>query len=231
MYCFKIRAVSRVLAQVPSGYMLTDVFLQLDRKMNRNLFQPNPKEGEDRMKLAGIEACKCKKLIGALRALWRSSPSSYCDRMQDLKATLQASPTKPGTGSDDDEPAGGDLSDDGAGNEHEGDDSEQGEGEESERGEGEESERGEGEESECEGHDPESGHGDGVPADDGESEHGSLSAKTLELPGNGSSPEMVSSSQESAESESGVVGDSQVSDGWLGRAYMAGNAMDAQYLF
>ena len=46
------------------------------------------------MRVAGREALKCKRLIGALRSLWRSSKESHDDRVHHLKTFLRASPTR-----------------------------------------------------------------------------------------------------------------------------------------
>lgn len=58
--------------RVPSGFFVTDTFLFLDRLWSGKLLIPQ-EEGDCKKTLACQEAKKLKNLIGALRALWRSS--------------------------------------------------------------------------------------------------------------------------------------------------------------
>ena len=44
--------------------------------------------------LASDEATKLKKLIGAIRALWRSSESGHHPKVSELKTLLEPSPSK-----------------------------------------------------------------------------------------------------------------------------------------
>lgn len=70
---------------------MTDAFLELDRVLGKKLFRPQP--GETRVKLAAYEACKAKKCVGALRALWRSSKTGGMDdNIRRLKSFLLPSP-------------------------------------------------------------------------------------------------------------------------------------------
>ena len=78
---------------VPSAYMLTDVFLYLDRLLNKQLFCKATKD-EPREVQAGKEGVKAKKCIGALRTLWRSSTKSHDPRVAELKQMMTASPTR-----------------------------------------------------------------------------------------------------------------------------------------
>lgn len=56
-----------------------------DKKVNRKV---------DKTTLAGIEGLKLKKLIGALRGLWRSSKlQGFDDRVTEMKSYLRASPS------------------------------------------------------------------------------------------------------------------------------------------
>lgn len=60
------------------------------------MFRPDPKKRETRMSCAAIEACKAKKLYGALRALWRSASCKGADdRITHLKSLVAPSPTRP----------------------------------------------------------------------------------------------------------------------------------------
>ncbi|CAK9016424.1 unnamed protein product [Durusdinium trenchii] len=73
--------------------MLTDVFLYLDRLLNKQLFCKATKD-EPREVQAGKEGVKAKKCIGALRTLWRSSTKSHDPRVAELKQMMTASPTR-----------------------------------------------------------------------------------------------------------------------------------------
>ena len=90
--------------QVPSAYFMTDVFLFLDRLLEGNLFRPKPKTTESKMSLAGMEGLKMKKLVGSLRALWRSSKKYGADdRITELKGYLRPSPSPQRHNEDDDD--------------------------------------------------------------------------------------------------------------------------------
>ena len=73
--------------QVPSGYFLTDCILRLDE-----LFKQRMLLGGDKLDLAAEEGVKLKKLMGAVRALWRSSPSAHHPRVTEPKNMLRPSP-------------------------------------------------------------------------------------------------------------------------------------------
>lgn len=89
--------------KVPSGFFLTDTVLQMDK-----IFKGKPlvrKEGEgesDRLvddkrtkfDLASIEGVKFKRLIGAVRTLWRSSPKGNHPHVTHLKSLLRPSPDR-----------------------------------------------------------------------------------------------------------------------------------------
>ncbi|CAK9085117.1 unnamed protein product, partial [Durusdinium trenchii] len=79
---------------VPSAYFLTDVFVELDRQLDKKMFRPV--KGECRMQLAAQEGCKLKKCLGALRALWRSSRRGGTDKVRHLKSFLRESPAHHG---------------------------------------------------------------------------------------------------------------------------------------
>ena len=64
--------VRRYPDRVCSGFFIVDVLLEADKKMKHRLLVPR-EEGQNKMALANIEACRIKKLIGSLRYLWRSS--------------------------------------------------------------------------------------------------------------------------------------------------------------
>ena len=81
--------------KVPSAYLLTDAFLLLDKRMGKTLFRPSKELNETRMGLAAVEAVKAKRLLGALRSLWRSSPGHGQDtRITHLKSYLVQSPNR-----------------------------------------------------------------------------------------------------------------------------------------
>jgi len=76
--------------QVPSAFYITDCFLYLDLILKKKLFKPPA--GETRKDLAGKEGVRGKRMMGALRALWRSSPVGGHDaRIAEMKTYLQAS--------------------------------------------------------------------------------------------------------------------------------------------
>ena len=96
--------------QVPSAYFLTDVFLFLDKLLGGNLLRTKPKTRETKMSLAGMEGLKMKRLIGSLRALWRSSQKyGSDDRITELKGYLRPSPSPHRADEDEDDDAGGVL--------------------------------------------------------------------------------------------------------------------------
>jgi hypothetical protein len=68
--------VQRFRSSVPSVFFVTDVFLFLDKLYQSKLLIPL-EAGDSKQSVAGLEANKIKLLIGALRALWRSSTSKY----------------------------------------------------------------------------------------------------------------------------------------------------------
>jgi hypothetical protein len=80
--------------EVPSAYFICDSFLYLDLLLKKRLFKPTPPS--TRSDMAGKEAVRAKKLMGALRYLWRSSPhGSHDARLAEMKGFLEASPRKP----------------------------------------------------------------------------------------------------------------------------------------
>ena len=67
----------------------------LDAKLEKKMFRPDVKKRESRMSCASIEACKAKKLYGALRSLWRSSNVNGADdRITHLKSFVAPSPNR-----------------------------------------------------------------------------------------------------------------------------------------
>ena len=58
--------------RIPSQFFITDCFVYLDKTYNDKLLIP-VEEGASKISLAVNEAKKVKLLMGALRALWRSS--------------------------------------------------------------------------------------------------------------------------------------------------------------
>lgn len=82
---------SALLAQVPSGYLLTDMWLYLDMLFQGRLLK-DPKKSK--IDMAADEALKLKKLIGGIRALWRNSESGQHPRVTELKGLIKPSPSK-----------------------------------------------------------------------------------------------------------------------------------------
>lgn len=101
--------------QVPSAFMLTDVFLMLDARLGKKVFKPKAAKAAreamadetgdqvakaavqnlSREDLAAIESVKAKKLLGALRTLWRSSTNKgQDDKITHLKSFIMPSPAR-----------------------------------------------------------------------------------------------------------------------------------------
>ena len=81
---------------MPSAFFLADTFKYFDAKhLKGKLFKPDEKLNEDKATLAGREGLKAKRMIGALRYLWRSFSNSCAWRVQDLKDLLQKSLERP----------------------------------------------------------------------------------------------------------------------------------------
>ena len=78
--------------QVPSPVFLADTFLQLDTKLGGGLLIPKPNESKGL--LAAREAARVKKLMGALRYLYRNGDKSKSDRVSELKQLLRRSPRR-----------------------------------------------------------------------------------------------------------------------------------------
>lgn len=94
-YVWLLPIVMHYPSKVPSAYLLTDAFLVLDKRMEKKLFRPSRELNETRMGLAAVEAVKAKRLLGALRSLWRSSPGHGQDtRITHLKSYLMQSPNR-----------------------------------------------------------------------------------------------------------------------------------------
>lgn len=82
-----------IALQVPGGYLLTDIILMLDRKLGKKALKPDLKRHQTKMSLAAEEAVKAKRLLGALRSLWRSSAIKGQDgNITHLKSFLSSSP-------------------------------------------------------------------------------------------------------------------------------------------
>lgn len=82
-----------LIAQVPSGYFLTDVMLKIDALFDGK-FLMDPTGKMNKLELAANEGVKLKNLVGALRGLWRSSKTGNHPRVTELKALLKPSPRK-----------------------------------------------------------------------------------------------------------------------------------------
>ncbi|CAK9017594.1 Uncharacterized protein SCF082_LOCUS18389 [Durusdinium trenchii] len=74
---------------VPGGVLLTDIWLYLDSLFDQKLLcKPDvPKQTQ-----AANEASRCKRLIGALRYLYRNSAQSHNQKVSELKGMLMPSP-------------------------------------------------------------------------------------------------------------------------------------------
>ena len=67
--------------------------MAMDQKLKGKLIIP--RDGKDKLALAAIEAVRMKKLVGAIRSLWRSSPSgANHPNVTALKKLLKPSPRK-----------------------------------------------------------------------------------------------------------------------------------------
>ena len=236
MFRYNVRAL-----QVPSAYLLTDVFLELDRRLDRKMLKPS--SSHSRMDLAAVEACKCKKLLGSLRNLWRSSGlKGHNDRMTHLKSLLQPSPNRVNRPSgevqedapdpvQDESEDGGIAEDDGSENGGAEDASEIGSGSEDaseQECEGSEVEKGDSEVKDPSPSPKGNGRGDSdadvPPASQVSSADSLLNAPTLRL----DDCHEVSSedSEDSAESD---PPDSQVPGaGWMGRAMMSARHLERE---
>ena len=183
---------------------MTDVFLRLDRKLNKKLFVPDA--ANDRLALAAKEGCKCKKLLSALRALWRSSHDSHDDRLSTLKSYLQCSPTRraaspaPSSRVDESEAPIGDQ--------------------EAPIGDQEPSDVGEGNGSEEEGELVRANDESGSESSPSEKESEAAESPTLRLGDGVSSSQDTNNSTavEVSSTSSDGVRDSQVGSGWMGKA-------------
>ena len=71
-YYFLRPFVARFSDSIPSGFFCSDVFLYTDRLFNGN-FLKSPDETQSKKTMACMEGSKLKRLMGALRFLWRSS--------------------------------------------------------------------------------------------------------------------------------------------------------------
>ena len=71
-YPWVLPFVKQFRDRIPSQFFITDCFVYLDKTYNDKLFLP-VEPGVSKLSLAVDEAKKIKLLMGALRALWRSS--------------------------------------------------------------------------------------------------------------------------------------------------------------
>ena len=63
--------------KVPSAFLLTDILLHLDRLLGFKLIVPG--EGDTKVVAAARDAKRLKKLMGALRSLYRNSTLSFSE--------------------------------------------------------------------------------------------------------------------------------------------------------
>lgn len=71
-YHFLRPFVARFADTIPSGFFAADVFIYADWLYNGNLLK-SPDGSQDKKTMASVEGGKLKRLMGALRFLWRSS--------------------------------------------------------------------------------------------------------------------------------------------------------------
>lgn len=222
---------------MPSAYFMTDVYLQFDRELNQRVFKPDESNLESRTSLASNEGVVSKKLIGSLRALWRSNKNGgHDERVRVLKSYLLPSPVReaatdaddeheaPECDNDNDPEALADQASNDAGSNHDersdvDGDALSGEEEESEADTAQDAVEGM---VACADQDAAQSGNEEIPT----SQDSSLVASTLRLgnePGR-ESPESIDS--ESDSETSSCRRDSQVSSGWMGQAIMQGNHQD-----
>ena len=88
-----LKAVLQVYnAKVASVYFIADMFMVLDAELNDNLLKPVG--NQSKQKLALKEAGKLKRMISYLRYLWRSTHTSHCPVVHELKQLLMKKPKK-----------------------------------------------------------------------------------------------------------------------------------------
>ena len=75
---------------VPSGFLCADVLLELNRMFDDKLFVPIEDDTKDEMALAN--GGKLKKMVGALRNLYRHAKAGKDDIISELKGYLMPSP-------------------------------------------------------------------------------------------------------------------------------------------
>lgn len=87
------------MSKVPSGYFLTDVMMYTDVLFKGRLL----KGAASKLQLAADEGVKLKKLVQAVRNLWRASPHGNHPHVTELKNLMRPSPRKSehGTGTSD----------------------------------------------------------------------------------------------------------------------------------
>lgn len=224
-------ALNRLMPlQVPSAYFLTDMFIYFHGLMDRRIFHPDTAKNETITSLASEEGVLMKKLVGSLRALWRSSKDGgYDERVKELKSWCKPSPNKSSSKS---EAAEGSQDDQGQAepeNEAEDEKCEDVERVEESGDVGEELEEESGEESDVmedsDGGEVEAGPQEAGPQEPPTPE--SLKAPTIRLDDARESPAATTDEDEMSEEASSCTGpisdeeeelpDSQVSSGWLGK--------------
>jgi len=88
--------IKRFPAEVPSVFFCIDVLIYLHNLLGGNLLVPDPtaQDPPKLVELATAEAGKLKKMIGALRALYRHSTRGKCELVTQMKSMLAKSPTR-----------------------------------------------------------------------------------------------------------------------------------------
>lgn len=209
--------------------------------LDNTLFKPDKGKKETRFGIASVEAVKLKKMIGALRALWRSTKTNgKDDKLTALKQLLQPSPGRVDNSSDradgeapeaspggelveepgedevksDDEGAGSHAEDDGEATPNSAEPLQDGEGSPADSLEASQQSAAPLEDAEMS---PKPAHGDVSDAESNGSN--SLSATTLR---------MGETTPQEEQDEEEEQRDSQVSSGWLGKAYVQFNKQEKE---
>lgn len=227
-YPWLVGMVTKYPSKVPSAYLLTDAFLLLDKRMQKKLFRPSADLKETRMGLAAIKAVKAKRILGALRALWRSSPQGGHDqRITYLKSFLVASPRgRPGRAAEAPEAPEPEPVADESEREDDGDEG-------SEADDGDHRAHGDGDDGALDGRDGDGNNGVACPPSSPCSERGAssdgLSAPTLRLDDcRASSQEVGGTESDSSESESSFQESQVPGAGWMGKAMMKAREVERE---
>ena len=87
-FAFVKEVAARYADRIPSSFFFADAFLQCDKLLGERLLIPR-KAAETKSSLALQEGGKLKKLMQYLRFLFRESPRSRHEQINELKGLLQ----------------------------------------------------------------------------------------------------------------------------------------------